>query len=329
MRDLYERLAANGLEANFVREVVLPDWWDDKMADVPANRAIAEMAVARHFGFRIADLRDRGRALKLPTADHVRLKRARKVSSKDVAGAVAVAERAAALTAELLTDYPGYAGAKSAQVVRNDVLRRGGSAFVDLRSLLDFCWNLGIAVVHLTRCPVKSRKIDGLAVFSGARPVIVLASGRDSPPWLAYHLAHELGHILCGHISEGRELLVDEDLDKKDEDRQEIEADEFACEVLTGQTCLAFEPTYGLTAAKLSRAAWEYGEQHRISPGTVVLIYGRSANRWPAAQQALVYQSQNSGAAQLLAQAYRAHVPLDDLPESTRRFLASSTRAFS
>jgi hypothetical protein len=321
MADLYGRLKAIGFDRTFVRAAVLPDWWSDDLASVPANRAVAEIAIARHFGFSAAALRDRTRPLSLPAKGGVRLKRSVRTTEAEVSGAVAVARRAAELVAESLIDFPAFNGPFLASAVRTGILRN--SAFVELASLLAFCWSHGIPVVHLSRTSKKSKKIDGLATFCGDRPVVVLCSGRDSPPWLAFHLTHELGHIMRAHIRPGGAMLADADLDKRDDDAQEQEADQFALEALTGQTALGFTPEPGLTAPKLALAASNYGEQHRIAPGTVALIYGRSANRWGPAQKALTYLGQDTGEHERITNTLRANLPLADLPETTARFLGA------
>jgi hypothetical protein len=319
MQSLYKRLKAAGYDRKFVRECVLPDWWEDSLGSVPANCAIAEIAIGRHLGFDIAQLRDPNQPLRPPTAGNFRLKRRSTASESDVAASVAVARRAAELVAESVTDVPAYGGPQLAAAVRAAILRN--SAFVDLESLLTFCWSHGIFVVHLARTPAGAKRIDGLATFCGRRPVIVLASGRDSPSWLVYHLVHELGHIMRCHVKANGSFLVDQDLSTRDDDEQEKEADTFACELLTGQTDPAFVPTYGLTAEKLARAAWRYGEQHRIAPGTVVLVYGRSANRWGPAQNALKYLEQDTSGQAMIATALRQNMPTEELPETAERFL--------
>ncbi|MFX9185041.1 ImmA/IrrE family metallo-endopeptidase, partial [Acinetobacter baumannii] len=85
---------------------------------------------------------------------------------------------------------------------------------------------------HLTRLPKPGKKITGLATFIADRPIIVLCSGRDSPAWLAFHLAHELGHLMCGHVKVGGAPLVDVDLSDTDDGRHEREADRYAFQLL-------------------------------------------------------------------------------------------------
>jgi hypothetical protein len=50
MRDIYQRLAAAGLKRRFLLEAVLPDWWDDALAKVPANRELAEIYLSKSLG---------------------------------------------------------------------------------------------------------------------------------------------------------------------------------------------------------------------------------------------------------------------------------------
>ena len=42
MKDLYERLRDVGFDASFVRYRILPEWWEDELAEKPANRAMGE-----------------------------------------------------------------------------------------------------------------------------------------------------------------------------------------------------------------------------------------------------------------------------------------------
>ncbi len=59
MKDIYDRLSKLVVTRAFVKKYVLPDWWSDALAEVPANRAQAEMILSRQA---IAD-RLRGRVL--------------------------------------------------------------------------------------------------------------------------------------------------------------------------------------------------------------------------------------------------------------------------
>ena len=58
MRDLYRRLSEAGFSRPYVRDVVLPDWWDDDAAKTDEGFAEAAMIVARNLGFDYRSVRD-------------------------------------------------------------------------------------------------------------------------------------------------------------------------------------------------------------------------------------------------------------------------------
>lgn len=325
MQDLYSRLRKIGFDSDFLRRAVLPDWWEDSLATVASNRALAEAAVARHLGLQLSQLRDTRAALTAPTLTNARLKKNKNVQPAEVAPAMLVAQHAAELAAKNLSDLPEFSGRLSATEVRKAVLK--SHAHADLASLLNFCWAHGIAVIHLKVLPQASKNLDGMALFCGKTPVIVLASSKDSPPWLAFHLAHELGHILLGHVKEGMGPWVDGSIDSITDDQHEREADEFACELLTGQKRFGFKPAFGMTAPKLAGRVQVYGERHGISLGVVTLFYGRSANRWGPAQLALKRLGQHEGAHEMINHALAVHLNREDLSESSARFLSILSEA--
>lgn len=327
MRALYDRLKSHGLDRQYVQAAILPDWWEDALFDNASNRLTAQMSIARFLGIKVQQLIDPTCELS-PAAQSVRLKRGKNADISEVAGAVAAAIHIARITADLLRDRLPFTGTRPALEIRNQLLARPQCTWPDLTNLVDYCWQHGIAVVHLTRLPRKSKVIAGLATFVGARPVIVLCSGRDSPAWLAFHLAHELGHIMSGHVRQGDAPLVDLGLDGANSEAHEREADQYAFQVLTGHPALQLTGAIGLTGAKLAKEARVFGERHRIHPGTVALIYGYCQERLPVAQAALSALHEDHGARAILAAAYRRHVPLDQISESAQRSLAATTQIF-
>ena len=327
IKDLFDRLRKIGFDAEFLRSAVLPDWWDDEMAAVPANRAMAEMSIARHLGLTIAKLRDPSANLTMPAFSNLRLKRSKTTATDEALPAMLVARHAADLIAGFVHSVGPFQGPMTAQEVRRAILKHNPS--VNLKSLLRFAWRHGVPTIHLGLLPKPSKKIDGMALFCQARPVIVLASAKDSPPWLAFHLAHELAHILLSHVSQEQPAWADATigLSEIDNDDHESEADRFACELLTGDCNPSFAPTYGLTGPKLANAAREYGRKHGISPGIVALFYGRTANRWGAAQLALKQLGKTHGGQRIISEALWEHLDKDDVPESSERFLTVLSEA--
>lgn len=319
MQSLYKRLSAAGYDRKFVRECVLPDWWEDSLGSVPANCAIAEIAVSRMLGFSIQDLRNPDQPLARPGIGDVRLKRIKGSKPAEMAPAIVLAQQAANIINAYLTDMPPFKGVDDPLSVRATILETNPA--VDLGALVDYAWSRGIAVFHLKRLPRLSKRFSGLAMFCDDRPVDVLASGSDSPPWLAFHLAHELGHILLGHVRQGGAPLADGEFKNLECEADEKEADRFALTVLTGKPEPKFTPVLGLRAHALADRARHIEQEHGVNAGTVALIYGLTANRMPVAQNALKHMQMDRGAHAILSAALQRHLP-EDLPETVEGFTA-------
>lgn len=327
MADIYRRLKPLGFNPSFVREVILPDWWDDQLASVPSNRALAEAAIAKHLKLSVAALSDTRRTLSLPQSVPFRLKSAtRGTKPEAIRPAILIAQRVAELLCRHLPAPPFDRGTLSAAEVRSRIL--SDSANVTLESLLQFCWQCGIVVAHLDRLPVEPgfRKFDGLVLFVDQRPCILLAEKQDSPPQLAFHLAHELGHLLLSHVTPGSELLPDDNLERIVTDEVEDAADAFACEILTGHPEPKMDAVYGLTGQKLAKAATWLGERKGIDPGVVALVYGRNADRMGPATNALKALNLWTGARDIIRRHLAEHVPLNELSDSQAHFLEQLVR---
>jgi hypothetical protein len=151
MADVYRRLTALGFDAKFIRAAVLPEWWEDALAEVPANRALAETAIARQLGLPVGALRDPQRELHLPPLTHLKLKRNHGTRPKDIQPALVIAQRVARIVVERSRHSTSFAQRLAAIDVRNCLRAQRCSA--DLDSLVDLCWEQGISVVHLSRLP--------------------------------------------------------------------------------------------------------------------------------------------------------------------------------
>lgn len=321
MQVLYRRLEKSGFDRNFVRTHVLPEWWDDALAENPANVALAEIAVARMLGFDIPSLRNPDSPLALPSASAVRLKRTSNVEPATLAPLVRVAERQAHYLSRCLINVPEFIGHSSASAARSDILQHADA--VGLVELVDFAWRSGVLVSQVMDRPVRTGGLHGVAMFCGDQPAVVLTpegTRSDGPPWLAFRLGHELGHILLGHVREGDLPILDaSQID--DPDKEEREANAFALEVLTGDPSPRFKSEYGLTASRLAYYAPIYGHEHKIDSGTVALIYGYSTTRWGVTQNALKAMGLTTGAHQIVASKLRMHLE-EDLSETASRAAA-------
>lgn len=327
MMELYQRLNEAGFDQAFVRQYVLPDWWDDTMGGNPTTRALAEIRIARVMGLPIKAVRTPESPLEPSLNPEFRLKRNQGVQVAELRPAIVLAQSLGSTFAQALgPSLPGFTEQYKALAIRQEILNH--RPCVDLAGLLEWCWGHGIIVISLSQLPRHTKKFSGIAMLCADRPVIILASGRDSPPWLAFHLAHELGHILRGHVQPGQTLL-DDDIDRRRKindltadpifDRDEAEANVFAMLLLTSRPELSFA-LQNLNGEQLAWRVQQFAREMQIDAGTLALIYGHTAARMSVAQNALKFLGLQNGAHQLIADAVKQHLP-EDMPEAVAAFL--------
>ncbi|MNF78446.1 hypothetical protein D3C84_606310 [compost metagenome] len=90
---------------------------------------------------------------------------------------------------------------------------------------------------------------------------------------MLFHLAHELGHIALGHVG-ANGTIVDDEIKKDDDlgkDADELAADQFAIQLLTGNAHGNLTLQHLIKAPVLARQAVQYGAEHKIDPTHIVL----------------------------------------------------------
>ena len=179
--------------------------------------------------------------------------------------------------------------------VRNAVLAR--SHFVSLSDVCAVCWGFGIPVVHLRVFPLSAKNMVAMAVKTFEGFAILVGKESRFPAPTAFHVAHELGHIVTGHLVEVNALVdLEETIEKAGRDKEEREADGYALELLTGQRnpSIQFEapPRNGL---ELAQAVSKAATIRKIEPGTLALCYGFQSADWKTAYAALnhIYNSKH------------------------------------
>jgi hypothetical protein len=121
-----------------------------------------------------------------------------------------------------------------------------------------------------------------MAATTRTRFSILLGHESRYPAQVAYWLAHELGHIVLGHLSSSRAILDMDDPAKAGEgDDEERAADEFAMQLLTGVPQLEITASLeNFTARELAVAATEAAPGLAIDPGILALCIGHGSGRW-------------------------------------------------
>ncbi|MCG5478635.1 ImmA/IrrE family metallo-endopeptidase (plasmid) [Rhizobium sp. AB2/73] len=262
-----------------------PAWWSDDLDASPSSRAELRFALARKLGLSPKPLlgervefiwRDRARFKHLSAGDDIR---------QDAITSFGVSIGKLLIRATPAVQLPSV----TAEELRNVVL--SASPFVDLLSLITICWGVGIPVIHLRVFPLDQKAMHAMVVEDQGRYAILLGRDAQYPAPIAFTLAHELGHIMLGHL-QGTSAIVDLEEGEYDApgDPQEDEADSFAISLLTGTPNPEITTSVDSFGARaLAHAVLLAGPLHGIEPGTLALCLAHRRKKWPAAMAALKY----------------------------------------
>lgn len=327
MQTLYQRLAAIGLSRPYIRKTILPSWWDDEAAESPTGYSEALLLLSRHLGLEISDLRDGTADVRPDEGTAFKLKTSVGTTADDVTVARSIATQVAQFAA-LGTAIP-YQPVGSAFAIREGILDRG-HPWVSLDALLDYSWEHGLPVLHLSGFPRGIKRMHGLAAMLSQRPVAVLCQNHKFSAWQLFILAHELGHIACGHLSAGQHILVDQDVDQDSADTEESEANRFAMELLSGNPDLRVQATSRWpNAQELADAGLRRGKELQIDPGHFVLNYAHSMGKafYAVANGALKSIEPDARAPELIRRKMAANLDWSKLPGDSSEFLMRITQA--
>lgn len=279
---LIERLRKAGFSPAAIR-AAWPSWWSEEAGATPSGRAELRFALARRLGLEPKPLL--GERVEFVWNDEARFKH---LSTHDEAHRAALTSFGMTVGRLLLRATPsGPTDSRQAEELRDAILT--GSQFVDLGSLIGTCWALRIPVIHLRVFPLEAKSMHAMVVGVDGRFAILLGRDAAYPAPVAFTLAHELGHVMLGHLENAPALIDLEDpAFARDGDEQEDEADKFALTLLTGSP----EPDIRtnidrFNAPTLAAAVLRAANEYRVEPGTLALCLAHGRGLWPTAMSAL------------------------------------------
>lgn len=327
MTQLYSRLGSVGFPRKYLREIILPDWWDDEIAHNPAGYAEGLMILSRNLGLDLASMQNEAVPVGLRNLGPCKFKKAPTTSEQDLALARTLATRVAELMNPAVPESRKPLPT-SASAMRQSILR-AGARWVGLAGLVDYCWSVGLPVLHISAFPPGAKKMEGLASGRTGHYAVVLSKNARHSAWLLFILTHELGHIVQGHVSRDG-VLVDELVDRSSMDKEEKAANAFALELLTGNPELRVLPMgSGRSARALARAALQAGTQEQIDPGHIILncAFQMGSDFFALANAALGQLEPHADAVALVRSRMIAHLDKTKLPEDIYKFILRVTRA--
>ncbi|MGZ8915190.1 MAG: ImmA/IrrE family metallo-endopeptidase [Methylobacter sp.] len=312
MKRLYSKLQTVGYNPKYIKSL-LPDWWDNEIAETPAGLQQVSLILGQTFGIRAETLWTENAEPDLNLPKGIRFKRRENIVDDDLNVACAVARSLARIVLKVFPTKPRPDFYPDAGVLRKQLLV--GKKWITFHDVLIYCLNLGIAVIHLHHLPIKAKKMEGLAFEQSGRPVIVLTQNHPHG-YALFDLVHELGHITLGHVT-AEHSIVDQKIDAEADDEDERAANRFALELLTGDPECKIVPTgRNLNGDELATAAIHYGEKNQIDPLHIILNYAYSKNHWGAANAAINQIAKNTATDQeILRTALLQSLELDNLSE--------------
>lgn len=325
MKTLRARLSQAGVARPFLNQVVLPAWWDDSLATTAGGFREAASFVCAHLGFSLASLLDADRPLTFAEGGMVKYKKAAGIKATEMGLATHYALGVARTVAAAWADRPAADPVTAPKEWREELLARSQQRWIRLADIVQAAWKLGIPVLHLRNLPHHGKKPDALTTMVGDRPVIVILNQRKSPSWLAFIVAHELGHLHHHHLKPGQ-TLVDEKMAQQSDEAEEREANDFASRLLTGHSDLGLSSLRSLSSVQLANSAQDFGQKYRIAPGVAALNFGFTTGQWAVANGAVCLLEKEGDAGEELRAALLANLDQADLSEESWAWIGRATR---
>ena len=284
MSHLYERVKSAGFTIPYIKKL-LPEWWDDALAESPAGKQFASLFLSKRFSICHDSFKNDTAPVMFNLGGNHKFKHKVNIGEEDLNVATAIAYSAARVAAENFKVPYDENVNLDWENVREHLLKN--EQWISFPLLIDFCHSIGIPVVYIKNFPSKCTKMAGMALQVMGRPVIVLTQAQKYG-FMLFDLAHELGHIAKGHLNEGNGcVFVDRKIDSQATDELEAEANRYAFGLLSGQEDLKISAHYHLKAEELADASRSYGKEHHIDPTHIALNYAYMKGHWGVAINAL------------------------------------------
>jgi IrrE N-terminal-like domain len=332
MADLYQRLAKIGLPKKYLKDNILPDWWSDEVDQTPGVLMEGAMYLSRRLNIDIASLITSETPHFIPAAT-AKFKTNDSTDLQKISIPCALALSIAETVAHECPQHYQNINLLSISEIRQQILSE--SSAVNLSGVLNFCWESGIPVIHLNQFPSKVHRFQGMVASFKSRPVIVVSLNDCSLARLLFIIAHELGHILAGHLDNDA-CRVDPKILLESDSDEENEANQIAAELLLGQSGISYDlwTRKYLSSEALVAQACRVAPINQADPGVIALnIAWNRAHRartqkderiaWATGKKALATLEPNANAPmqinEKLAQQLNLFVPSDSLKESEKK----------
>jgi hypothetical protein len=329
MADLYGRTTRLGIPKKFIREKVLPAWWTDDVDQTPEALTEGALYLSRRLNLDLTSLLYE-ETPRLISIGSPKFKTGDGTDFAKLAVPYALAGRIAELVGYGFSQpYQDVADLTVAEI-RRQILEQ--YPCLNLEGLLNFCSSSGIPVIHFSQVPQGCQRFHGMVTVLQGRPIILVSRNDQSPAWLTFIIAHELGHILWGHLAD-TDVLLDEEISLESDDQEEDEANRAAAELILGHPGISYDLWAKFLKAKtLADRAQQFAEESHNDPGVIALnIAWNRAHRaktkkeaniaWATGKKALQMLEGDRDAPRQINQRLVSHLDWDVLGDENRDYL--------
>ncbi|OQY72391.1 MAG: hypothetical protein B6D44_10215 [Ignavibacteriales bacterium UTCHB2] len=317
LENIFSRLKNHGIDKNFVKEILLPEWWNEEVTFSKAGYLQTLSILANNLKININDLLEGTGTISLQNPLPIRFKKAENINvSLDDIWPNALASRITDLVNNTFSIPLSYLPTQASEL-RNIFL--SSYERIELNSVLDFLWRKGIPVLYVSQFPRDVHKMDGMVVKSDDRYVIIVSKTRKHNAWLLFIILHELGHILKNHLSESGSVIYDLEIELET-DNEEKEANREALVFLSNSPEPRFIEGKFQTGFQLANTAMKKAKEYNLDPGVLALNYAYLNNNFPLAQQALRILDPEANAISLIKNKMKQYLSLDNLSEENYDF---------
>jgi Zn-dependent peptidase ImmA (M78 family) len=319
MADLYSRLTQLGFPKQYVQDLVLPDWWCEDFEQSDGAVIDAASYAARRLNLNLDSLLEQNTSPSFNHAGNPKFKAIKGSDCNKFTIATALCNRVAELVSYACINEYQPLNDLSIENLRQLLLEKNG--IINLEAALELCWERGIPVFHANNFPKAAKKFQGMVTYKEDRPVIVISFLDVSPSRLLFIAAHEMGHLYRGHISNKIGSMIDETVDSNSVDEKEIEANEFAGELLLGRPNMSYDLPDQYQGQRLADCAQRIAIRDKIDPGLVAWNYGHSKKQWGLATKAARLLEPNANAPLQINQYLENQIDWDKLSDDNQDHL--------
>ncbi len=324
IKNIYRALQNYGIDRKFIQDIILPTWWEDDIANSKTGYFQTASLISKNLGINVSELINPTNSVALIRPAKIKFKFPRNVTfnTTDIwpnSLAVKISE-----TIDQIYSIPLLNLSNNALEIRNSI--KGQYGKIDLNNMLEYLWSSGIPVLHVPVFPKEVYKMDGMAVNLNGRPLIILSKDRQYDAWLMFILAHELGHIVNGHLSNKDQIIYDVNLETEEDDEEHL-ADDFATELLNGTK----SPSY-FSSNKIFSSPYEFVNYIRplskklsIDPGIIVLNYAYKTKNYALAEQAHKILTPKADAVKVIQLKMKTKLNLEKLSEENYDYFVKLT----